>query len=135
MQDWLVPYSSSIYVLGMAGALMLIQFVVMDVASMKAHHRPGAPVEVDHGNFFFRATRAHANTNESIGAYIVLTLFGLLSGANPDWLNGLSWVYMGGRICHMLCYYANLQLMRSVSFGVSMVALLGMLILGLVSKA
>src|SRR5438876_9648023 len=114
--------------MGATGGVLLIQLLVLDVAGLKVRHRPGTPVEADHGNFLFRASRAHANTNESIAAFILLALFGVLSAAPAGWLNTLAWVYVLARIAHMLCYYANVQLLRSLSFGVGLVALLGLLI-------
>ena len=130
MQEWLVPYMSTVWALGVSGALLLIQLLVVDLAGIKARHRPGTPVEADHGDFLFRATRAHANTNESIAAFVLLVLFGVLSAASPIWLNALSWVYVVARVAHMVCYYAGFQLPRSVAFGVGLVALFGMLIVG-----
>ncbi len=126
----LAPYTTTICALGAMGALLVTQILVLDVAGIRAKHPPGAPVPVDHGSFLFRATRAHANTNENIAAFILLALFGLLSAANPGWLGTMAWVYVGGRVGHMLCYYANLQTLRSVAFGIGLVGLLGMLTVG-----
>ncbi|HEY3078181.1 MAG TPA: MAPEG family protein [Burkholderiales bacterium] len=123
----------TIWAMGATGGLLLVQLLVLDVAGLKARHRPGAPVEPDHGNFLFRASRAHANTNESIAAFILLGLFGVLSAAPAGWLNTLSWVYILARIAHMLCYYANVQLLRSLSFGVGLAALFGMLVVGVLA--
>jgi len=119
--------------MGATGALLLIQLLVLDVAGLKARHRPGTPVEPDHGNFLFRASRAHANTNESIAAFILLAFFGVLSAAPAGWLNTLSWVYVLARIAHMLCYYAGVHLLRSLSFGVGLAALFGMLVVGVLA--
>ena len=114
----------------MSGALLLVQLVVVDLAGIKAGHRPGSPVDPDYTNFHFRATRAHANTNESIAAFILLALFGLFSAASPHWLNALSWVYVTARAAHMGFYYAGLSLPRSIAFGASLLALFSMLIVG-----
>lgn len=127
MQDWLLPYSSTIGSLGAAGALLLIQLVVLDVAGIRAKHRPGAPVTADPADFLFRATRAHANTIESIAAFILFALYGLLSGASPQWLAAAAWTWVLARGAHMVFYYANIPIARSVSFGVSVLALLAML--------
>ena len=130
MQHWLTPYVLTIWAMGAMGGLLLVQLLVLDLAGLKARHRPGTPVEPDHGNFLFRATRAHANTNESIAGFILLGFFGVLSGAPAGWLNTLSWIYVLARITHMLCYYAGVHLLRSLSFGVGLAALFGMLIAG-----
>ena len=116
---------------GAMGGLLLVQLLVVDLAGIKARHRPGTPVQVDHSNFLFRVTRAHANTNESIAGFILLALFAVLSAASAGWLNALSWVYVSTRVAHMLCYYTDLQLLRSLAFGAGLAALFGMLIVGL----
>ncbi|HYC00884.1 MAG TPA: MAPEG family protein [Candidatus Limnocylindrales bacterium] len=132
MHDWIAPYAATVWAMGMTGALILLQLVVLDVAGIRTGHVPGSTVTADHGNFLFRATRAHANINESIAAFILLALFGVLSGASPWWMNTLAWVYLVARVAHMLCYYAGAQIPRSISFGISMTALVGMLIVGVV---
>ena len=133
MQHWLAPYVPTIWAMGATGGLLLVQVLVLDVAGLKARHRPGTPVEADHGNFLFRASRAHANTNESIAAFILLGFFGVLSAGPVGWLNTFSWVYVLARIAHMLCYYAGVHLLRSLSFGVGLAALFGMLVVGVLA--
>lgn len=124
-------YAPAILSLGVIAGLMLIQMLVVDVIGIRAKHVPGAPVPADHDNLLFRATRAHANTNESIAVFILLLLFCMISSASPAWVNGLAWTYLAGRAGHMLCYYANLKLARSMAFGVSLVALIGLLVVGI----
>ena len=131
MQQWIVPYAPTLWATGAMGSLLLVQLLVVDLASIKARHRPGTPIEVDHGKFLFRATRAHANTNESIAAFILLALFAVLSAASAGWLNALSWAYVVARVAHMLFYYAGLQLLRSIAFGAGLAALFGMFFVGL----
>lgn len=133
MQEWLFPYASTIQALGATGALLLVQLLVADVAGVRAHHGPGMPVAPDPANFLFRAVRAHANTNESVAAFVLLALYGILSGATPSTLNALSWIYVAGRVGHMAFYYAGIGLARSASFGVSFLALIGMLVVGLLA--
>lgn len=77
--------------------------------------------------FHFRAARAHANTNESVAAFIALAVAGILASASPIGLNSLAWLYVACRMAHMLSYYANQKLARSAAFGVSLVVLVGML--------
>lgn len=130
MQPWLMPYAPTILAMGATGALLLVQLLVLDFAGIAARHRPGAPIEPDPATFIFRAYRAHANTNESIAAFILLALLGMLSGAAPGWLNAMAWVYVAARLAHMLCYYADIRRPRSASFAVSIAALFGMLAVG-----
>lgn len=119
--------------MGTIAGLFLVQILVVDFASIRAKHPPGTPVPVDHNNFLFRATRAHANTNESIATFTLLAVAGILSAAAPAWLNGLAWVYVLGRLAHMLCYYAGQGLARSTAFAVSLAALLGLFVVLLVA--
>ncbi len=121
-------YQPLVLAMGAMALLFLLQLLVLDVAGIRAKHPPGMPVPADHTVFLFRATRAHANTNESIAVFILLALFGMFSGANPAWLNGAAWVYVAARAAHMTLYYLDLRLWRSVSFGIGLVALWAMLV-------
>lgn len=131
MQDWIAPYSPTIWALFATAVLLLVQIVVVDVAGIRARHAPGTPIVADPGSFLFRAARAHANTNESVAVFILLALFGVLAMVSPTPLNVLSWVYVAARAAHMTFYYAGIAPLRSASFAIGLVALLGMLVLGL----
>jgi len=133
MHESFAPYSPTILAMATTGGLLLLQLVVADVAGIRAGHTPGTPIAADHRDFLFRAARAHANTNESVAAFVLLALFGILSAASPAWINALAWTYAGARFSHMICYYAGFQVPRSVSFGIAMTALVGMLLAGLLS--
>jgi uncharacterized MAPEG superfamily protein len=135
MQDWLVPYAPTIWAFLATGALLFVQLVVADVAGIRAHHPPGTPVAADPQSFLFRAVRAHGNTNESVAIFILLALFGVLAMVSPGPLNVLSWVYVAARVAHMAFYYTGIAVLRSVSFGIGLIALLGMLVLGLTGSA
>lgn len=124
-------YGPAVLALGAAGGLLLLQLVVADVAGIRAGHVPGAPVATDHASFLFRAVRAHANTNESVAAFVLLLLFAMLSSASPAWVNGLAWVWVGARAAHSAFYWADVRVMRSVAFGVSLTALVALLAIGL----
>jgi uncharacterized MAPEG superfamily protein len=130
MLDWALPYRATVAAMGTMGGLLLLQMIVADVAGMRAGHVPGAAVSGGHDDFFFRAFRAHANTNETLGAFILLALFGILRTASPWGLNVCATVYVAARMAHMLCYYADIKLMRSASFVVAFLALVGMLVVG-----
>ena len=133
MPEFLLPYTGVIGAFGAAGVLILLQMLVADFAGIRSRHVPGTPVPPDHGLFLFRAVRAHANTNESVAAFVLLALFGIFSAANAQWLNGLAWTYVGARIAHMLSYYADQRLLRSVAFGIGLLALLAMAAVGVFS--
>lgn len=120
------PYASTLLAAAVAAVLLLAQLLVADVAGIRAGHAPGSPVAPDPGNFLFRAVRAHANTNESIAAFALLVVAGVLGGAAPSTLATASWCWVGARAVHMLAYWAGVALLRSAAFLVSFLALLGM---------
>ncbi len=128
--DWVTEYSNTVLALGAAGGLLLVQALVADMVGMWRRHVPGAPVAVDHGDLLFRVTRAHANTNETVAAFVLLVLFAMLRGAPADSLAFASWAWVATRLAHMAAYYANRPLLRSTAFGLSLLALLGLAALG-----
>lgn len=122
------PYLPTIWAMAAIGSLLLIQVLVVDLAGIKAGHKPGTPVEANTSSFLFRATRAHANTNETIAIFIIFAVAGVLSSVPANWLNYAAWGYLGSRVIHMLSYYANWSLVRSIAFGFSLAGLFGMLV-------
>ncbi len=126
-------YETTLYSWAVLVGLMLVQVVVVDVTSIRAKHVPGAPVDADHDNFLFRATRTAGNMNETIAIYIVVVLLAIFSGANATYVGYFSWGYVLGRVAYAGCYYFNLKIPRSVCFGVSMISVLALFITGLVA--
>jgi uncharacterized MAPEG superfamily protein len=131
MPDLLVPYGPALAAWLCLGAAWLAQALVADVAAMRAHHTPGMPVTSGHDDFLFRATRAQANTNENLSGFVVLSLAAMLLGANSWWINRLVWLFVVGRLGHMLAYYADVRPLRSASFGISFACLIGLLVVGI----
>ena len=127
------PYRITILLLGLTGLMMLVQILIADIAAIKQQHTPGYPVNPDHNNFLFRASRAQANTNESVAVFVLFALFGVFTASNALYLNAFSVIYFVSRIAHMSFYYGNLKLARSISFPLSLVGLIGMFITGLVA--
>ncbi|ASP38557.1 hypothetical protein CHH28_07660 [Bacterioplanes sanyensis] len=120
---WLDPYQTTVLMLGLSGLLFFIQLMVADVVGILSGHTPGALVEQNHQRLLFRASRVIANSNESIGIFILFVLFGFLTSAAPEWMNRGAVVYFVGRLGHMGCYYLNLAIARSIAFAVSCVGL------------
>lgn len=120
------PYASTLLAAAVAALLMLVQLLVADVAGIRAGHAPGSPVAADPSNFLFRAVRAHANTNESVAAFALLAVAGVLGGAEPSTLASASWCYVGARVVHMIAYWAGVAMLRSAAFLVSFLALLAL---------
>jgi uncharacterized MAPEG superfamily protein len=127
MENLLTIYMPTIASFGIIGSMLLVQLLVADIAGIVHKNVPGAPIPTDHSKLLFRAHRAHANTNESVAAFIALTLFALAVSATPSWLNALCQLYIAGRLGHMVCYYANLKIPRSIFFAISVLALFGIL--------
>ena len=125
-------YGTNVLVLGLAGMLFFIQLLVADITGIKRGQIPGTQITEDHENFLFRANRAFANSNETVGILVLFVLFAILSSADPSWVNALAVVYFGARIGHMVFYYANLKLLRSIAFVISIIGLLGIFIAGMV---
>lgn len=111
------------------GFLILIQFLVVDVVSMRSKQVPGMPVTGGHESFLFRATRAHANTSENLGVYLLLFFCALLLGADARWTAVAAWTFTAARAAHMACYYADWRTARSAAFAVGLLAQIGLLIL------
>ena len=128
MPEFLVPYASTLAAFAFLGGLYLVQALVADVVGIRAGHVPGMPITSGHADFLFRATRAHANTNENLPIFILLSLAAVLAGASATWTNGLAWTFVLARAGHMVAYYADLRPIRSVIFALSTVALTGLLV-------
>ncbi|NOX49784.1 MAG: MAPEG family protein [Gammaproteobacteria bacterium] len=132
--DLMASYSGSMFGLGVFGILYLVQLLIADVAGLRAKHTPGSAVTGGHSDFLFRSHRAHANTTESIGAFILLALFAILTGGDPLWTALTIWSYVGLRALHTVFYYLNFQTMRSVVFGLGLLALLTLFGIGIVAS-
>lgn len=122
MVELLLPYQSALAASAVLAALVMAQVLVADLAGMKAKHVPGMPVTAGHGDFHFRATRAHANTNENLPVQVLLTVLAVLLAAKPGWTAGAAWAFTAARAGHMLFYYFDLRLARSIAFGVGLAA-------------
>jgi len=123
------PYLVS--AIGALALILIIQLLIADVIGILSKHLPGSLVEANHSSLLFRATRVVANTNESLAIFVLASAFCVLTSA-PPFAAGLSaWVYVISRFLYALCYYANLQIMRSVIFGISLLSLAALLITGI----
>ncbi|WP_394202433.1 MAPEG family protein [Shewanella waksmanii] len=130
--DWLAPYNMTVIVIGATGLLFFIQLIVADIIGIRRKHTPGTQINEGHDSLLFRSGRAFANSNETVGIFVLFTLFAIFSAASPSWVNGFAVMYLLGRVAHMLFYYANIKVLRSVSFAVSASGLLAIFMTGLV---
>lgn len=123
-------YELTIYSWGVLALLMLVQMTIADVIGIQAKHTPGTPPKQSHDNALFRASRTVANTNESIGVYLVIALFCIFNGADATYTGYLSWSFVIGRAIYAVCYYTNQTTLRSTVFGITLLALAGLLGVG-----
>ena len=128
MPEFIAPYAPLLQALAALALLMLVQTLVADLAGMRAKHVPGMPVTSGHSDFFFRATRTLANTNENIGAFLVALLAAVWLGASPAWVNGLAWAFVAARAAYLVCYYADWRWPRSIVFGAGVAAQAGLVL-------
>jgi len=126
MTDLVAPYFTALAGYVVLAVLVLTQVLVADVAAMRAGHVPGTAVTGGHDNFFFRATRAHANTNESLATFLLLSVAAILLRANATLTNVFVAVFVASRAVHMLAYYADQRTLRSTAFVVGLVCLIGL---------
>jgi uncharacterized MAPEG superfamily protein len=131
MPEFLVPYAATLTAFVCLGGVYLLQALVADVAGIRGGHVPGMPITTGHGDFLFRATRAQANTNENLPVFILLSVSAVLLGASTTWTNRFVWTFVLARAAHMLAYYADLRPLRSTIFGVSTVAIVGLLVVAI----
>ncbi len=127
MLEVFAAYHDAVVGLFALAVLFLFQFGVADVAGIRAKHVPGTPVTGGHDSFLFRATRAHANSYENLGLFLLLVLVCVLAGAGAKWVCNWIWVFVAARTAYMVCYYADLRTLRSVMFGIGGLAQLGLL--------
>lgn len=133
MPELAATYSCALSALLLFAVLMVIQFAVADVAGIRAKHVPGMPVAGGHDSFLFRATRAHANSNEQLPLLVLMVLLCLGLGASPEWTGRLLWAFVAARVGHMLFYYADQRLARSGAFVIGSIAQLGLLVLAVMA--
>ena len=110
--------------------LMFCQLLIADFIGIRSKHLPGAQVPADHDNLLFRATRAVANSNESIAIFLLAVLFCMLAGASASLTAYAAWGFVVARFFYAICYYSDLRLPRSILFGLSLIAIAVLLILG-----
>ena len=129
--DVFSAYSESVIALGVLAVLMLVQLLIADVIGIKQKHIPGTSVPSDHKLLLFRATRTVANTNESIGIFLVAFVFAVLSGASTSWVGYSVWGFVIARAIYALMYYADRRMMRSIVFVFVLLSMLSLIAAGM----
>jgi uncharacterized MAPEG superfamily protein len=78
-----------------------------------------------------RAVGAHMNAFEALAVFAPAVLVAHLAGADPVWSARLAVIFLAARALHGIFYLADLDLLRSTSFGVGMVCVLGLFALAI----
>lgn len=124
-------YSGATAALGAFGGLMLVQLLVADVISIYRKHPPGTPPADDHSDLHFRSVRAHANSVETASVFLLAMAFSVLRSADPGTVALWAWIFVGGRGAHMLTYWLDLRIVRSIAFSVASLALVALFVVGI----
>ena len=110
--------------------LLFVQLLVADVLGILGKHKPGSVVAADPTNSLFRALRTVANSNESIAIFILAIAYCMLNGGSTEYTSYAAWGFVGARMAYAACYYLDLRILRSSVFGVSLLMLAALLIIG-----
>ncbi|MEM6703084.1 MAG: MAPEG family protein [Acidobacteriota bacterium] len=108
------------------GVLHLVQLLVADVVGLRSGHTPGTPVDGGHDDALFRASRAHANTAESLGVLLLFVVAGVLLGGSPLWMSRALWALVALRTLYTLCYWFDQRALRSIVFVLMLLALIAL---------
>jgi len=80
-----------------------------------------------------RVIRAHRNLLESLPLFFALGLIAVLIGASPLGIAICCGVFTAARLMHAVVYLRGIQPWRTVSFGIGTLALLGLMVLSMVT--
>lgn len=78
-----------------------------------------------------RALAAHLNHFESLPVFIGSLVIALIGSADINNIEILALTYAGARLVYTLCYWADVHLLRSLSWAVGFGACLGLLVIAL----
>ena len=119
--------------LGAMALLMLVQLFFAVAVSTRLQHIPGTIAAGGHDDPFFRASRTVANTNETIAIFVLAVMFCIMSGAAEYATAQAAWAFVVARGAYAICYSVNMQTLRSLCFGLSLLALIALLVIGFFS--
>jgi len=78
-----------------------------------------------------RAVGAHKNAFEAIATFGPAVVVAHLAGADPVWSARLAITFLAARVAHGALYLADLDVPRSLSFGVAMACTIGLFVLAI----
>ena len=81
--------------------------------------------------FGARALGAHQNTIEAFPVFAAGVVLAIVFAADSGWVNALALVFLGARMIYLLCYLADLHLLRSLIWMLGFGASIGLMLLAL----
>ncbi|MBL37143.1 MAG: hypothetical protein CMP07_01920 [Xanthomonadales bacterium] len=81
--------------------------------------------------FGARALAAHQNMIEAFPVFAAGLLLALVAGVQGQWVATLSIVFVVARVVYSVCYWADIHMLRSLSWGVGFGASIGLMALPL----
>lgn len=78
-----------------------------------------------------RAVGAHKNAFEAIATFAPAVVVAHLAGADPVWSARLAVTFLAARVAHGALYLADLDVLRSLAFGVAMACSVGLFVLAI----
>jgi len=81
--------------------------------------------------FGARALAAHQNMIEAFPVFAAGLLLALVAGAQGQWVGILSIAFVAARVVYSICYWVDIHMLRSLSWGVGFFASIGLMVLPL----
>ena len=76
-----------------------------------------------------RAIGAHKNSFEAIAVFAPAVIVAHLAGADPVWSSRLAQIFVSARLVHGMFYLLDLDILRSLVFGVALACDVGLFVL------
>ena len=76
-----------------------------------------------------RAMGAHNNAFETFGFFAAAVLIAHIAGADPGWSTIFALAYVAARVLHGFLYLADIDLMRSLTFGIGQLCSIALFVL------
>ena len=95
-----------------AATALMVMVVLQQLIATGAHRSqknavPGVVADdLGHDSFVFRSHRTFMNSLENVPIALASLIVAMMLEVNPTSLFWAAWVYVGGRLLHMVLYYA-----------------------------
>ncbi|MBL9099900.1 MAG: MAPEG family protein [Myxococcales bacterium] len=144
-----MPMSTDFKVYAVCSSVLALQMLLLGAmtAATRARHKGymnpedarvsfgGAQLLASEHPDTARVIRAHRNMLETLPLFYALGLVYLVAGAPKLGLIVCSLAFTGARVLHSIVYLKGLQPWRTILFGVSLLALVGMVVMILLTVA